>query len=116
MNYQKILIKADNFLKTNRIKNSKLDSELILSKVLNKNREEILTNLYEKANLEETKEFNFYLSRRKEKEPIAYILGYKNFWKFSFIVNRSVLIPRPETEHLIEETLKYIPLNKSKNI
>ena len=47
---------------------------------------------------------------------MAYILGYKYFWKYKFFVNNSVLIPRPDTEHLIEESLNYIPSNKSYKI
>jgi len=115
MNYQEILFKGNKLLKT-KINNTNLDTELILSKVLNKTREEILTNLKNEIDEEQVDKFNFYLKRRKKKEPIAYILGYKYFWKYKFFVNNSVLIPRPETEHIIEEVLKLIPINKSKNI
>ena len=62
------------------------------------------------------KKFNNYLLRRYQKEPMAYILGYKHFWKYKFLTNKSVLIPRPDTELVIEETLKYLPINKSKKI
>tara|TARA_B100000700_G_scaffold319861_1_gene415940 strand:+ start:411 stop:1259 length:849 start_codon:yes stop_codon:yes gene_type:complete len=116
MNYQDILNKANNYLKVSSIKTSKLDSELILSKVLNKNREEILINLQKKIDKKQINKFNFYLSRRKNKEPIAYILGFKYFWHYKFIVDKSVLIPRPETEQIVEEALKIIPTNKSFNI
>ena len=116
MNYQKILTDGDKFLKTNNIKSSKIDSELLLSKVLKKNREEILTSLNNKIDEKKFNEFSHYLFRRKKKEPIAYILGFKYFWKYYFYVNKSVLIPRPDTEHIVEETLKYIPVNKSINI
>jgi release factor glutamine methyltransferase len=47
---------------------------------------------------------------------MAYILGYKHFWKYKFFTNNSVLIPRPDTELIVEETLKYIPINQSKKI
>ena len=116
MNYQKILTDGDKFLKTNNIKSSKIDSELLLSKVLKKNREEILTSLNNKIDEKKFNEFSHYLFRRKKKEPIAYILGFKYFWKYYFYVNKSVLIPRPDTEHIVEETLKYISVNKSINI
>jgi len=116
MNYQKALNEGEKFLKINKIKSSKIDSELLLSKVLKKNREEILTNLNNRINESRYNEFNYYLFRRKRNEPIAYILGFKYFWKYYFFVNKSVLIPRPDTEHIVEETLKYIPVNKSINI
>jgi len=116
MNYQQILYKANKFLKTNRVKNPKLDSELLLSKVLNKKREKILINLKDKLNPQQINKFNFYLFRRKNKEPISQILGFKYFWKYKFVVDKTVLIPRPETEHIIEEALKIIPIKKSLNI
>ena len=60
--------------------------------------------------------FENYLQRRFLKEPIAYILGYKYFWKYKFLANKSVLIPRPDTELIIEESLNYIGNDKSKKI
>ena len=105
-----------NFLKTGNIVKPEFDCELLLSRALNKKREEILINLRNKINKKQLDKFNFYLSRRKKKEPVAYILGFKYFWKFKFFVNKSVLVPRPETEIIVEQALKYISDNKSKKI
>ena len=116
MNYQEILERGNRALKTNKIKNPNLDSELILSKVLNKTREQILINFNDFINQKQLQKFNNYLSRRKKNEPIAYILGLKHFWKYKFLINNSVLIPRPDTEIVIEESLKFIKYNKSKKI
>ena len=116
MNYQEILERGSRALKTNKIKNPNLDSELILSKVLNKTREQILINFNDFINQKQLQKFNNYLSRRKKNEPIAYILGLKHFWKYKFLINNSVLIPRPDTEIVIEESLKFIKHNKSKKI
>ena len=116
MNYHQILRKANKFLRINRLKNSNLDSELLLSKVLKKKREKILINLNEKLNPQQIKKFNSLLFRRKKKEPIAQILGFKYFWKYKFVVDKTVLTPRPETEHIIEEALKIIPFKKTLNI
>jgi len=116
MNYIEILNNGKNFLKKNKIKNPILDSELLLSKVLNKSREEILLNSNYILKKQEINTFNNYLLRRKYNEPIAYILGFKYFWKYKFITNKSVLIPRPDTELIVEECLKYLPNNKSKKI
>ena len=116
MNYQKLLNEGTNFLKTGNIVKPEFDCELLLSRALNKKREEILINLRNKINKKQLDKFNFYLSRRKKREPVAYILGFKYFWKFKFFVNKSVLVPRPETEIIVEQALKYISDNKSKKI
>ena len=116
MNYQKILNNGINSLKISNIINPELDSELLLSKALNKKREKILTNLTKEINKKQVDKFNLYLSRRKKKEPIAYILGFKYFWKYKFFINKSVLVPRPETEQIVEETLNYLSDNESKKI
>jgi len=116
MNYNQILKKGENFLKKNKIQNPYLDVELILSKVVNRKREEILLNINNELKNEEIIKFKHFLSRRRQKEPMAYILGYKHFWKYKFLTNKSVLIPRPDTELVVEETLKYLPNYKSKKI
>ena len=116
MNYQEILDKGSQDLKDKNIKSSNLDCELILSKVLNKSREEILINLNNQINKKQKKKFVFYLNKRKNKNPISYILGFKFFWKNKFYINNSALIPRPESEHLVEETLKNIAKDKSISI
>ena len=116
MNYQKTLNEGINFLKASNIIRPELDCELLLSKALNKKREEILTNLKNEINKKQLYKFKFFLSRRRKKEPMAYILGFKYFWKFKFLVNKSVLVPRPETELIVEETLNYLSHNKSKKI
>ena len=102
MKYQEILNKGTQILRANNIPTSSLDCELILSKVLKKTREEILINLNYKVDTNQKSEFIFYLNERKNKKPISYILGFKFFWKYKFYINKSVLIPRPESEHLLE--------------
>ncbi len=116
MNYIQILKEGENFLKASNIKNPNLDTELILTKVINKKREEILLNGNNKLHNTDLKKFRNYLFRRYHKEPMAYILGYKHFWKHKFLTNKSVLIPRPDTELIVEETLKCLPIDKSKKI
>ncbi len=116
MKYIEILDKGNEILRANKIKNSNLDCELMLSKVLNKTREQILTNLNDKIDDNQKKKFIFYLDKRKKKNPISYILGFKFFWKFKFYINQSVLIPRPESEQIVEKALKYIPVEKEMNI
>ena len=116
MNYQKVLLEGSKFLKINNISNPNLDTELILSKILKINREKILVNFKNEVNEKDLTKFNSYILRRVKKEPVAYILGFKHFWKYKFVVNKSVLIPRPETEKVVEEALSFLPEDKSSNI
>ena len=100
-------------LKEKDISTCILDTELILSKSLNKSREEMLINLGQSINKKSFSEFNEYLIRRSKKEPIAYLLGEKEFWSKKFFVNKDTLIPRPETELLVE---KIVAIFKKKRI
>ena len=97
---------GSNLLKEKEIPSFILDSEILLSKTLKKYREEILTNLNQKVHPKEILTFKKYLKRRSYNEPIAYILGEKEFCSKSFIINKDTLIPRPETELLVEELAK----------
>ena len=116
MNYLEALNYGNKILKSRKIINYNLDSQILLSKALNLSRERLLINL---SNNLETANFNKFkklVLRRKKKEPIAYIFKNKEFWKYNFKVNRGVLIPRPETEIIVNKTLKLISLNASKKI
>ena len=112
MNYRSILNMASKELKENSIKSFLLDSEILLSKVLNISREKVLINLECEINESQILKFIKILEKRKKSEPIAYILGKKEFWKTDFYVNSNVLIPRPETEIIVEEAIKIIKNNK----
>ena len=116
MDYKTILDQASDLLKNFNIKNNRLDTELMLSNSLRISRENLLLNLNKEINNDEYKKFNRLLEKRKKKIPMAYIIGYKYFWKSKFIVNNSVLIPRPETELIVEEALNCLPEKKSKKI
>ena len=116
MNYQELLVEASKQLKSYKFNSATLDAELILSKTLGLSREKILLNLNEKINDEVLEKFNYYLKLRMQNRPIAYILGFKDFWKYKFQVDKNVLIPRPETELIIEQALKNLPRLSKKNI
>ena len=116
MNYNSAIYYASKLFKKNLIDSAKLDSEIILSKSVNLTREQILLNLNKKLSFKEFKYFKKLIDRRKKKEPIAYILNKKEFWKNSFHVNSDVLIPRPDTEILVEQLINQIPVNSSKSI
>ena len=93
-------------LKNKKIYSHQLDSEILLSKVLNKTREELLINLNQKIEPKNIRNFHRLIDRRSSKEPIAYILKKKEFWSRSFFVNSNTLIPRPETELMVEKIVK----------
>ena len=115
MNYLQVLKFGSYKLKLNKIDTHILDSELLLSFILKSSREQILTNLSSNINENNFEEFKKILSRREKKEPIAYITNNKEFWKNNFYVNNHVLIPRPETELIVEEVLKNTDINSSKS-
>lgn len=98
----------------NEVSSSRLDAELLLSHVLNSTRESLVINSEEEV---EDKIFNTYknlIKRRLLREPIAYIIGNKEFWGLDFKVTSDVLVPRPETEHIIELVLeKYLFKSKA---
>ena len=100
-------------LRENKIQSYKLDSEICLSKTLNKKREEIITNLEQKITTNNCKKFQKLIERRYLKEPIAYIFEEKEFWSKIFKVTKATLIPRPETELMVDQLTK---IYKNKNI
>ena len=99
---------GSNFLKKNNIKTHLLDSELILSSISGQTRENFLVDNNQKLTTAQIKSYNSMILRRGlAKEPIAYLLNEKEFWSIKLNINKSVLIPRPETEILVENLIKY---------
>ena len=103
-------------LKKNNIPSYKIDCEILMSKILNISREDILLNSEKQIKKEEREKYLNLVNRRKKKEPIAYITNTKSFWRDKFITNENVLIPRPDSEHLVEQSLKIIKKNQFKRI
>ena len=116
MNLMQALDFGYNILKLSKINSYKIDTEILLSDSLNISKEKLILNLKEKINNKNYNTFLSKLNRRRLKEPIAYIIKKKEFWKNEFYLDQNVLIPRPETEHLVEETLKIIPKFRKKKI
>src|SRR3989338_5212205 len=84
-----------------------LEKICLLSHVTQKAKEFFLAHPNYQLSLSEQKMFSDLLTRAEQGEPLAYLLGKKEFWSRDFYVTRDVLIPRPETEHLIEYCLSY---------
>lgn len=98
---QKILKKAE-------IPQPDSESEALLSATIQKPREFIYAHQEYDISTAETKKFNAYIARRAKREPLAYITGIKEFYGFPFLVNKNILIPRPETEGLVDLALNEI--------
>ena len=111
MNIENILNEGRNILKENKIINYQLDSEILLSISIKKDIKHIILNPKEFLNSKQANNFKNLIERRKNGEPIAYLINKKSFWKSEFYVNKDVLIPRPDTELLIEQVLKIYPKN-----
>ena len=116
MNLLQVLNNGYSILKSNNIDSYKIDTELILCQSMNITKEELILNLNRKIKSKDYKKFQNKIERRKAKEPVAYILRKKEFWKNEFYISENVLIPRPESEHLIEEALKLIKKNQNKKL
>ena len=108
MNISDLLNSGSEILKINKIQTHRIDSEVILSNVLNQQREKIITNLDKRVSTRVVKNFNKLINRRLTSEPLAYILKNKEFWSKNFFVNRNTLIPRPETELLCDIVIKVL--------
>ena len=93
-------------LKQKKIESSRLDSELLLAKILNKKREELLINLEQEISSNHLLCYKNLIHRRSLNEPIAYITKEKEFWSKKFLVDKNTLIPRPETELMVEKLVK----------
>jgi release factor glutamine methyltransferase len=107
MNIQSALTEGLNILKKKSILSAKLDSEILMAKALGKKREYIILNndkIIKEQNLEYFKQL---VQERATRKPIAYLLNKKSFWNSEFYVNKNTLIPRPDTEIIIEQVLKF---------
>ena len=112
MNIQSALTEGLNILKNKSILSAKLDSEILMAKALGKKREYIILNndkILKEQNLEYFKQL---VQERATRKPIAYLLNKKSFWNSEFDVNKNTLIPRPDTEIILEQILKF---TKNKN-
>jgi release factor glutamine methyltransferase len=112
MNIRSAVIEGANVLKDKSIPSAQLDTEILMAKALDKNREYIILNHDKVLNVENLKYFKKLVQERATRKPIAYLLNKKFFWKNEFYVNNNTLIPRPDTEIIIEQILK---VTKNKN-
>ena len=112
MNIQTAIQKGKLCLKEKKIKTSDLDSQILMSKAINKEKKFTILNFNKKLPKKNLEYFYNLIDQRANGKPIAYIIEKKDFWKYEFLVNKDVLIPRPDTEVIIEQVLE---LTKNKN-
>ena len=105
MNLERAIDIANTELKKKKIKSSILDCEILMSKAINNSREFIILNLKKEIKNSNYNHFKKLVCERLKGKPIAYITGKKYFWKYEFEINENVLIPRPDTEIIIEQVL-----------
>jgi len=115
MNLENTIQKASQLLKNQNIHSHELDAQIILSEIMGIKRESLITN--NEINISEKilEKYDIAIKRRIKKEPVAYIIGEKEFWSQNFRVNHSTLVPRPESELLIYKLVNYFK-NKRINI
>ena len=103
MNIEQLIKIGSKKLKDNNIKSFLIDSEIILASVLDIKREDIFIKNNEHISKKKISNFHNLIERRSTNEPIAYILNRKEFWNYNFFVSKDTLIPRPETELMVEK-------------
>ncbi len=103
-----ILNWASEYLKSLNIPSARLDSEVLLSFTLNKDRTYLYKNPESRIQNPELSKFKELIERRGKREPVSYITGEKEFWSLKFKITRDTLIPRPETEILVQAVLDII--------
>ncbi len=112
MNIQSAILFGTNILKTKFIKTAQLDTELLIAKAMGVDRKYIILNNNKNIRLKNLKHFKKLIEERSLRKPIAYLTNKKFFWDSEFIVTSDTLIPRPDTELMIEQVLN---LTKFKN-
>jgi len=106
MNILEALNKGSAKLKSNNINSFQLDSEILLSEIIQKDRKFLILNYDKELKKKTLENFDDLISQRSKGKPIAYLTKKKGFWKDIFEITSDVLIPRPDTEIIIEEVLK----------
>ncbi len=115
MNLETAIDIANKDLKKNKIKSSILDCEILMSKAINKNRKFVILNSKKEIKNNNYNHFKKLVYERSKGKPIAYITGKKYFWKYEFKITENVLIPRPDTEIIIDQVLNIFKNKKRIN-
>ena len=107
MNIQNAIKDASQKLRKNNIFSYQLDSEILMSNVIKKKRDYVILNSNKDLSISQLVQFRKLIKERSKGKPIGYLIGKKDFWKYEFKVEEGVLIPRPDTELIIEKVLEF---------
>lgn len=99
---------ATGYFSDRRIEHARSEAEILLAHTLNTRRIDLYINYDQPLCEDELARFKRFVKRRVNNEPVAYITGIREFWSMELSVNPSVLIPRPETECLVEAVLPFL--------
>ena len=116
MNINSAIIWGSKILKDKLIPNPRLDSEILMAKSINKDRNYILLNSNNKINKNTQNYFYNLIDKRSLGNPIAYLTNKKFFWNSEFFVTGNTLIPRPDTELVVQNALNLTKQKKKINI
>ncbi len=112
MNIQSAIIEGTNILHNKCINTAQLDAEILMTKAVGKDKKYLIVNNDKELSNEKLNLYKKLINERAKRKPIAYLINQKFFWKYNFFVNEDTLIPRPDTEILIEQILD---ITKNKN-
>jgi len=116
MNIHSAIIEGANILKEKCINSAQLDSEILLAKVISQDRKYVILNKDEDLNEENLRYFQKLINKRSLRKPIAHLTNKKYFWRYEFFVTQDTLIPRPDTELIVEQILKITKFKRKMNI
>ncbi len=107
--FRDLLLEATNRLRASGASTASLDAELLLAEAAKMSRESVIREIETSPSESIVSKYLTFIERREKQEPVAYILGRREFWSLDFLLTRSVLVPRAETEILVSETLHRVP-------
>ena len=116
MNINLAIMEGSKILKSKFIPNPILDSEILMAKIINKDRHYILLNSSDTINKSDLNNFYNLIKQRSLGKPVAYLTKKKSFWNSEFLITKDVLIPRPDTELVVENVLRLTKQKSKINI
>ena len=106
MDIKSLISQGSMLLKNNNIPTFQIDREILMTKVIQKDKKYIILNANKILDKKKINNYKKLIKSRSSGKPIAYLTGKKSFWKYEFKISEEVLIPRPDTETIIEQVLK----------